>query len=117
MSKVTQYLTSIIEPLTAIILSGQTTSDIVKFYGSTLKTIILPASFDGTSLTFKVSYDGISFFDYYNVNNIQVSITCTAGRAYGVLANDFNSIYALKIVSNASETADRSIILLPRSYG
>lgn len=115
MSQSTDYANSLVETINAVITSGQTTSAIIDVSATTIKTIILPVAFDGANLTFTVSDDGITFYDYYNVDNIAVSITCTQGRAYGLAAIDFYSIRFLKIVSSATESADRTIKLILRS--
>ena len=115
MSEARNYTSLIVQTVTGTIQSGQTKSDIINLKGVTFKTLILPAAFDGTSLTFEISDDGATFYPYYNVNNIQLAITCTQGRAYGLAAIDFYSIQYLKIVSNASETAARSLKLLTRA--
>ena len=112
MSQITNYLNSIIDPIQTTIASGQTESSPIDVYGTTLKTIFLPSAFDGTSITFQVSYDGTTYYDYYNVDNQAVTVTCSANRAYGWLANDFYSIRFLKLVSNATESADRIITLI-----
>lgn len=98
----------------ATIPSGQTTSNIINLQGATLKTIILPALFTGTQLFFQISINGSTFYDYYNIDNIKVSITCSQNRAYGLGAIDFYSIQYLKIVSGTTESANRDIILLTR---
>jgi len=115
MAIIENFTTQLIPPLVAVIQSGQSESNIINPYATTVKTIFMPAAFDGTAITFKISYDGLTFYNYYNIDNILVSITCSAGRAYGLGAIDFYSIQHLKIVSNATESAERQINLLTRS--
>ncbi len=112
MTSAPQNYNTIITTIDATILSGQTTSAAIDVYGTTLKTIYMPAAFTGTKLNFKVSEDNVTFYDYANINNNLVEVTITAGRAYGLAAIDFASIQFLKLVSDASEAADRTIKLV-----
>lgn len=115
MSEATQFTSGVIQPLTATILNGQTTSDAINTFATGITIIEMPAAFDGTQLTFQTSSDGVTFQDYYNINNVPVAVTCTAGRNYGLAAQDFYGVQWIKVVSNASETADREIKLIPKS--
>lgn len=109
------YLNNVIIPYTLTIANGDTDSEAFDCGGVTLKTIIMPSAFTGTEITFKISPDGVTYYDYYNIDNVKASITCSAGRAYGLGAIDFYSIKFLKIISNAAEAADRDFILLTKS--
>lgn len=115
MGTANQYTSTVIEPIIATIANGQTKSDIIDTYGVTIVQIELPAAFDGTSLTFETSSDGSTFQPYRNINNIIVSVTCSAGNNYGIAAQDFFPVRYVKIVSNATEAADRIIRLVPQS--
>jgi hypothetical protein len=108
------FSTNIITPYNVTIPANSTTSGIFDCCGVTLKTIIMPATFTGTQISFQVSPDGSTFYDYYNINNALVSISCTQNRAYGIGAIDFYSIKYLKIVSNATESADRVFTFLTK---
>jgi hypothetical protein len=114
MAEIQNFIGQVVKTEVVTILNGQTSSPAVQLKGATLKTIILPAAFDGTILTFQVSDDNVTFHDYYNILNAQVSIDVSPNRAYGLAAIDFFSIDYLKIVSNAAETADRAIKLVTR---
>ena len=115
MGTVNQYTSLVIQTLDATILNGQTKSDIINMSGTLLKTIILPAAFTGSTLTFEISEDKTNFFPYYNINNMPVTIDVSAGRAYGLGAIDFYSIKYMKIVSGSVEAADRTIKLIARA--
>lgn len=116
MANISDFTTQIIQTLEITIANGQTKSTIFHSKGATLKTIILPAAFDGTEITFEISDDGTNFYEYRNIDNDIVTITCTQGKAYGLGAIDFYSIDYLKIVSNASESGDRTLKLIMRGY-
>lgn len=114
MAQTRDYRNSVVETVTVTIANGQTISDGKDLAGSSLKTIVLPATFTGTEIYFQISDDGITYYDYYNIDNDRVKITTTANRAYGLGAIDFFSIRWLKIVSNTTEAADRVIKLITR---
>lgn len=115
MSKPKHYTGLVVKTIEAQILSGQVKSDVIDMKGTSLKTILLPANFTGANLTFEVSDDGITFYPYYNINDVPVTIDITQGRAYGVSAIDFYSIQYMKIVSSAAEGADRTLKLIVRA--
>jgi hypothetical protein len=115
MGEVNQYTSLILKTVNATILNGQSKSNIIDVKGTSIKTIFLPAAFDGSTLTFEISEDGTNFFPYYNINNMPITIDVTAGRAYGLAAIDLYSIQFLKIVSSATESAERIIKLIARA--
>lgn len=114
MAREQDFLGLVVRTIETTIQSGQTTSSVIALKGVTLKTIIVPSSFDGTQLTFQISDDGTNFYDYYNIDDLEVALTCSPGRAYGTFANDFFSVSFLKITSNATESATRTIKLITR---
>jgi len=114
MAKNHNFIGLVVNTIIATIPSGQTTSTVINLQGATLKTIILPSAFTGTQLFFQISPDGITFYDYYNIDNLKASITCSPNRAYGLFANDLFSIQYLKIISGSTEAADREIKLITR---
>jgi len=114
MTEVNNFIGLVVNSLPVKILTGQTKSEIVNVMGSTLKTLILPAVFTGTEISFEISIDGITFYPYYNIDNNLVKFSCTQGRAYGFAAIDFYSIQYLKLVSNATEGAERNLTLITR---
>jgi len=115
MSKANAYTGLVVVNLTAVMLSGQTESSIINFTGTSLKVVYIPASFAGTLLTFAVSYDRTTFYEYRNISNETVSIDVGAGNnAYGLAAQDFYGVNYLKLVSNLAQTEDVNINLVVR---
>lgn len=88
-----------------ITLGSGTTNDNIK----TLQGFVMPAAFTGASVSFKVSLDGTNFYPLYDSTNSLVSITVAASRAYTLPADTFNGWPYMKIVSGASEAAQRTI--------
>jgi hypothetical protein len=111
MAEVEQFSNQIVKPLTATIPSGQTKTGIIDVRGTTGLHIGLPAAFTGTAITIETSFDGTTFQEYRNINNQAVTITCEAGYNYGLAAQDLYPVRYIKLVSNATEGADRAILL------
>lgn len=91
------------------LLDGQTESAIINLQNEKITYIVIPASFTGTSISFKVDSDGTSsnMVAYNNASTgALISITVTAGESYAWNINDFAGVMYLQIVSNASQTGD-----------
>lgn len=97
------------------IRSGQTTSGMADLNGLTAVGFIIPATFTGTALGFKGSVNGTTFATLTNASGTALSATVVAGTFLLVSATDFIGIRLLQIVSNATEAADRSVIVVARS--
>lgn len=91
-----------------VIESGQTKSRALAFRGAAQDGYIIPAAFTGTAVSFEVSADGITFAPFHDTTNTLVSQSVTVSTAYAFPLNLFPFAW-VKIVSNASEGADRTI--------
>ncbi len=98
----------------ATIASGQTASGAIDLQGLLLCQLIMPSALTGTSISFQSSHDNVTFNDVYNDTNTQITITVAVDRTYNIDPKDFAGVRYLKIVSNASEGADRSIGVMTR---
>lgn len=99
---------------TVTIASSGTTSGAIDLQGLALCQIQMPSAFTGTAITFQSSHDGTTYNALYNSANTQLSITIGTDRYYNIAAYDFAGCRYLKIVSNASEGASRTIGLVTR---
>lgn len=104
------------ETRTAEIASGGTESGVINIQDYAIAGVITPSALTGTALTFKAcaTKDG-TFVDVYDSDGNQVSATATASRAIGLSASEADALAPwqwVKIVSNASEGADRSLTLV-----
>jgi|SRR5882757_10712358 len=86
------------------------TSGIITTKGMCLCGIQLPASFTGTALTFTAAtaVDG-TYQAVYNKSGL-VSYTVAAGRYQAIDPLDFHGVQFMKIVSNGTEAAARTLI-------
>lgn len=101
---------------TASILISTTTSLAVDLQGRGLCQIIMPAAFTGTTISFLVSPDGVTYQAAYNSSNTLLSMTVAASRTYLLTPSDFVGVRYLQIVSGSTELAGRSIVLVSRQY-
>jgi hypothetical protein len=96
------------------IASSSTTSGSIDLQGLGLVGMIMPATFTGSTVTFQMSLDDVTYYDIYNTNNTQVSATVTQGRAYLFVPGDFVGVRYLKVKSSSTEGSSRVITLITR---
>lgn len=103
--------------LTATIASSGTTSSAIDLYGAALVGIILPASMTGTAISLQMS-NSISgtFVTVQDGDGADLSIGIAASK-YVPLNNLALAagLRFIKLVSNASEAAQRTITLVTRA--
>lgn len=83
------------------IAANGTDSEPIPFQAAAQGGFILPASFEGTSISFKVSHDGVTYVALYDATNTLVAVTVTQGRAYAFPIALFPFPW-IKLVSNAA---------------
>ena len=101
------------------IATGATTSDALDMGSSPdpfggLAGFITPASLTGTSFTFTVSLDDVTYYPVYN-GNTQLSITVTSSRAYGLTADNKALLCPwrfIKVVSGSAESGAKQILAI-----
>ena len=100
------------------IANGQTASEAIQMgHGGsltnentkTLQGVIIPTEFDGTSISFQVSRDNVTYYNLYDQTNALVSLTVAADRAYALPADKFNGWAYLKIVAGTTQTGDTTL--------
>lgn len=77
---------------------------------------IIPSAFTGTAVTFTGSIDDSTFTALYNADNSAFSITVSASRYYCLNPADFLGMRYVRLVSNGSEAAARTITVITRSF-
>lgn len=101
--------------VTATINSGETVSNVVDLVGMTLCGFYMPTTFTGTAITFQASGDkGQTYLNVEDGAGSNVSKTVSASKYIKIDPSDFAGIQYLKLVSGATEGADRNIILALR---
>lgn len=103
------YLQNRTEKETAIIAINTTTSNALHVIGKSLVALIIPAAITGTIISFQSSYDGVIFNDAYNSSGNKLEVTVAANRHIHLTPADFYGAKFVKLVSNQTELAARSI--------
>lgn len=106
----TQYQDSRCENISATIANTATESASIDISGTTLVGFVIPASFQGTTITFQVSIDGTTFhaLDDYLGNTVTIS-NITAGNAVNWQKTDLSPWQYLKLIAGSAQTSDISI--------
>jgi hypothetical protein len=89
---------------TATIADGASVSGEVLLEGTTITHMLIPASFEGTTVTFEVTLNGTTWYDLYNTNGVQVSITVASSQATILKPSDFVGILGFRITSGSAQT-------------
>lgn len=116
MSFLTGYQGNLNPSVTATIASSATDSAEIPLGGFTLAGIVLPATFTGTSISFKMAT--VSGGTYVQVKNASglVSYPITQGTYCAIDPADFHGVAFLKVVSNATEGASRTLTLSLKGF-
>lgn len=93
---------------TATIANGAQDSDAIEFKDFAQGGFMLPATFTGASMSFKVSNDNVTYAPLHDSSDALISITVTQGRAYAFPIGSFGFAY-LKLRSASAEGGARSI--------
>jgi hypothetical protein len=113
MSNVSEYL-NVIEPVSVTIANGQTVSSVAQMNAARAVGIIVPASMTGTSLTFSVSVDGITYNTLKDAAGSDYTITITSSAsAHEITANKLVAWPYVKLVSGSAESGDKVLQLIP----
>ena len=100
---------------TAVIPISQTTSGAIDTVGMSLIGVTTSAALTGTTFTFLASDTAAGTFNpIFNDVGGQVTVTIAVDRVILWNTNDLAGIRFLKLVSNATETAERTIKLIIR---
>lgn len=101
---------------TVTIASSGTTSTALTLQGNRVPlALITPASLTGTSFTFQGSNDDATYTQIYN-EGTAYSVTVAASRFVALARQPFEGVRYLKVISNSSEAASRSIVVINGEY-
>lgn len=77
-----------------------------------LTHLYIPAAFTGTSVSFKISYDGTNWFPLYDaVGNVLYTVSVTQDRVYKLSPVDWIGVRWVQVISNAAEGGARTLVL------
>lgn len=105
--------------LTATISNGQAITASIYLRDQPLVAIQMPASWTAANLTFQGSNDNTNFFDVYNLDGDEYTVTAAASRYIVLSPFEFQWARYIKIRSGTTGTpvnqsADRTIVLVTR---
>ena len=98
------------------IANNDNTSSSCALVPNTLVGLRLPATFNGTAVTFLAGTDAraAATFSQLYVGGAALSVTVAAGKQIALNPSDFAGVIAVKLVSNANESGAREIALVFR---
>lgn len=115
MTSKTHFRSFLVDDAVATIAASGTTSGEIDLSGTTLCGVFIPASFQGTAITFQAATTtGGTFVTVKDGAGNSVSKTVGASQYVKLDPSDFAGIQFLKIVSNATESAERVLTLAAR---
>ncbi|TBW32616.1 hypothetical protein EYW49_22010 [Siculibacillus lacustris] len=99
------------------ILNGNSLSGPIDLAGGRLARIVLPSALDGTTVTFRTSYDGATFGNLYDESGNEVAYIVAASRSVRVPLVDWLGVAWLEIRTGTSgapvvQSADRALTLV-----
>ena len=82
--------------------------------GLLLSGIVFPASMTGANVTFDFSFDGNTWVDVVETDNTEVTYVVSAGNVVRVDPSGwaFATAGFIRVTSDATEAADRNIVLI-----
>jgi hypothetical protein len=102
---------------TATIVSGQTESNIIYTYGTTISGVIFPAAFDGADIKFFSSIDkGSTFQQMYKIDGSEEFVPVVLNGNVDVDYQAFARVEIVKIVAATIQGADRELGISLRAY-
>lgn len=97
--------------VTVTIADGATESSAADLQGTSLVGMVIPAAFDGASMTFKVSSDGTTYQTFKNLAGTTATAVVAASNSYGIVPADFAGWRFIKLVADTAQTGATVITL------
>lgn len=90
---------------TATIANGASLSGAINTNGMTPTRLQLPASLEGTALTFQVSIDGVTYTDLYDELGVEVNYPCASSHTVNLPAGMWKLVRYFKIRTGTAASA------------
>jgi hypothetical protein len=112
LTQLTTAVTTIskVTSLPATVVGGASLSEAIDIRGYQVTGIVVPSTFDGTTINFQVSAVGVTYQALYDMTNTLVSMTVTASRSYS-LWGELSGWSYVKIGTGTSQTGDTAFVL------
>lgn len=100
-----------------VIANGQSLSGAINLYAYRLCGVLIPATFEGTSLTFQGSPDGGTYGNVYDSSGTEKAVTVAVNRMVLISPAEFYGLRYIKVRSGTSGApsvvaADRTLQLI-----
>lgn len=116
MATITGYQ-SVLQNANLTIANGATTSNVLELGGTVATGLILSGSLTGTELSFLASVDNSNFYVLRDEAGNSITLPISSGSGvYNLNEEQFVHAQFLKVVSNASEGAERTITIIARPF-
>ena len=100
------------------ISESTTVSTVIDLEGKLLVGIVFPAAFEGTTLTFQVSHDNVTYQALYDDGGTAVSVTTAASRSVGMTAAKAEALapwrYVKLVAGTAQTVTDRELFVVTK---
>ncbi len=94
-----------LQTVSAAIAAGASLSNGIRFGGLTAMTLIVPSGWTAANITFQVSYDGVNYSDFRDIQGAEIGATViAAGDVIQLDYRTFRGVVYLKVRSGVSAT-------------
>lgn len=94
----------------ATVANAAALSDVIDIRGYQVTGIVIPAEFDGTTIGFQVSADGVTYQVLYDMNGDIISLTVSASRSYA-LWSELSGWAYIKVTTGTNQTGATAFTL------
>lgn len=94
------------------IASGSVTSSAVTLHGTGLVGMILPALFQGSTVSMQGGTNGTTFFNLYSAGGTQLQTSAGASRYIYFAPTNWVGVPYVRAVAAATQTASRTIAMV-----
>lgn len=102
------------------IADSTTVSNSIDLENKTLVGIVVPSTFDGTTITFQVSHDDVTYQALYDDGGTAVSVTTAASRSVGMTAAKAEALapwrYIKLVAGTVQTTTDTELLVVTKSH-
>lgn len=108
-SDANKYEANVVTPIAVVLEAGETQTEAINIYGTTIVGLIVPTGMDNTEISFSVSVDGVNFYELRDENNTVIGIIIDASAAaYSIDPPNLYPWRFVKLVVDLAESEDKN---------
>ena len=92
--------------------SGSVTSSAVTLHGTMLVGMILPAGFQGSTVSMQGSIDASTYYNLYSAGGTQLQTSAGASRYIYFAPTDWVGVPYVRAIAAATQTASRTVTMV-----